>query len=114
MLAKAARLRQGREIDRVYRQGRFGGAQTLTTKVIYSHRSTSRAVVVVAKKVSKKAVVRNRLRRRLSEILAKDWQQIKAGCDIVVTVTADSSDLTAVELESQLLSALKRAGALKA
>lgn len=113
MLAKSQRLRSGRDIERVYRQGRYGGSQLLNIKVLRHPNYSSRAVVVVGKKISKKAVIRNRQRRRLSELLSKDWQQILPGCDIVVTVKTDVSATPVVQLESDLLAALKRAGATK-
>ncbi|HSX14792.1 MAG TPA: ribonuclease P protein component [Candidatus Saccharimonadales bacterium] len=111
MLARPRRLRSSRDINRVYKTGRFGGAENLSVKSLDRHRADSRAVVVVGKKVSKKAVDRNKIRRQLSELLAKDWQQIKVGCDIVVTVKTSTLTLTVTQLEAQLKRALTKAGA---
>lgn len=113
MLGRAERLRLGRDIDRVYKLGRYGGGAALSAKVLVRNSSDKRAVVVVGKKVSKKAVVRNRNRRRLTEILASLWQQILPGCDIVITVRTDAASASAPELKQDLTKALERAGALK-
>jgi ribonuclease P protein component len=112
MLAQDRRLRKSRDIERVYKKGRFGGAKDLTLKALITHQPMTRATVVVAKKISKKAVVRNRIRRRLMEILAANWETLAPGCDIVVTVRSDVSDFSGSELTGQLLGALRRAGAV--
>lgn len=112
MLARANRLRLGRDIDRVYRQGRYGRGELLAVKMLKRPSGATRAVVIVGKKVSKKAVVRNRIRRRLTELLASDWQQITPQCDIVVTVYADASAIPVDRLKRDLTLALSRAGAL--
>ncbi len=114
MLARSNRLRLGRDIDRVYRQGRYGRGEFLAAKVSQRSSGNSRAAVIVGKKVSKQAVVRNRIRRRLSELLAAKWQQIAPGCDIVVTVYADASEVKSELLDRDLAQALRRAGALTA
>jgi ribonuclease P protein component len=113
MLAAARRLRHRRDIERVYKTGQYGTSQYLSVKALRRHSPETRAVVVVAKKVSKKAVVRNTLRRRLTEILSKLWGQIEAGCDIVVTVKQDASQLSPADLESELRQALTKAKVTK-
>lgn len=109
MLARSFRLRHSRDIERVYKQGRYGSSDHLSVKALIGRSPNSRAVVVVAKKVSKKAVVRNQLRRRVLEILAKHWQRIQPGCDIVVTVKLDASSVTAAELDKEVQLALSKA-----
>ncbi len=113
MLARERRLRRARDINRVYSKGRFGGAAGLSVKVLSSGLPTNRAAVIVSRKVSKKAVVRNRIRRRLMAILADIWARLSPSCDIVVTVRSDIAELPALELKKQLETALTKAGALK-
>ena len=69
-------------------------------------------VVVVGKKVSKRAVVRNRIRRRLIGSLAGRWETVLPGCDIVVNVHTDISGLAVASLEDHLTRALTRAAAI--
>lgn len=71
----------------------------------------SRVVVVVGKKVSKKAVVRNKIRRQLTEQLAALWNQIGSGQDIVIYVKEDLSQASS-EAARELKSSLERAGVL--
>lgn len=112
MLARPYRLRHAADIARVYKQGTYGGVRgLLSDKALPSGRSTARAVVVVGKKVSKRAVVRNRLRRRLIAELAQLWATVRPGCDIVITVHSDLSALSPATLREYLTQALDRAGA---
>lgn len=83
-------------------------------KVDRSGQSQTRVVVVVSKKISKKAVVRNRIRRQISGILERRWQTVTQGYDIVVTVRQDTSDLTPAALEKVVVSALTKSGVLAA
>jgi ribonuclease P protein component len=113
MLAREHRLRKAYEIARVYKKGNYGGSGgVLSVKAATSGRATSRAVMVVGKKVSKRAVVRNRARRRLSGLLAQEWATVRPGYDIVISVHRDVADLTADALRGHLALALKRAGLL--
>jgi ribonuclease P protein component len=111
MLSASNRLKKGHEITRVYRRGKYGGAGILSVKSYSTGRGESRAVVIVGKKVSKRAVVRNKIRRRLSAILRDKWQTVRPGYDIVVTVHQEISDEPAKILEEALIKALTHSGA---
>ena len=112
MLARNYRLRQPADIARVYRRGRYAGGPHFQVKVLVSKYPASRATVVVSKKVAKSAVVRNRIRRRLSAQLEQLWQTVKPGCDIVVSVRLDLAELSPAELAAELKRQLERCGAL--
>ena len=110
MLAAANRLRATRDITRVYRQGRYGGGGALSLKARRNGLSLTRVVVVVAKKVDKRAVVRNRLRRRVVGVLEQLWDQVPTGYDIVISVHEPFGELPVAELKQLLIRALEHAG----
>ncbi|HEY2004276.1 MAG TPA: ribonuclease P protein component [Candidatus Saccharimonadia bacterium] len=111
MLARENRLRKAADITHVYKLGSYGASGgVLSVKAAHSGRSRSRAVVVVGKKVSKRAVVRNRLRRRFIGDLERSWATLKTGYDIVISVHRDVSEMPAGELSDHLSRALTRAG----
>ena len=111
MLAREHRLRKAYEIARVYKKGSYGSAEgVLSVKAVSSGHPHARAVVVVPKKVSKRAVVRNHLRRRLVGLLQQDWATVRSGYDIVISVHSDIGQLPASNLRQYLTAALKRAG----
>jgi ribonuclease P protein component len=112
MLAKPLRLRRAGDITRAYKKGAYGSSSgILSVKAVSSGRSTARVVVVVGKKVNKRAVVRNRIRRRLVGDLETHWQTLRPGYDIVISVHSDVSAMTPAKLHEHLHSALARAGA---
>lgn len=113
MLAKPQRLRLERDIVRVYKRGRSGGAASLHVKALHVGWPTTRLAIVVSRKVSKKAVVRNRIRRRLSGLVSELWGHLGPGYDIVVTVRSDISEAKAEDLRQQLTKALAVSGALQ-
>jgi len=110
MLASANRLRSARDITRVYRQGRYGGGGVLSLKARRSGLPTTRIVVVVGRKTDKRAVVRNRLRRRVIGTLERLWDRVPPGYDIVVTVHEDPGEVATAELDKLVTGALERAG----
>lgn len=77
-------------------------------------RPHTRLAVVVSRKVHKRAVVRNRIRRRIYEILRGELPRITEVHDIVVIVT--SAEVWAApgdELRSTLLGQLESTGVYK-
>jgi len=111
VLARAHRLSSAADIARAYKRGTYGGSGgILSVKAVRSGRSQSRAVVVVAKKISKRAVVRNHIRRRLVEALREHWATVSPGYDIVISVHSDLTELSAASLAGHLQQALARAG----
>lgn len=113
MLKSQSRLRKRADITRVYKRGSYGsGNGALSAKVLRSGHAHSRAVVVVGKKVSKKAVTRNLIRRRIIGDLEKRLGTLNVGYDIVITVHQDVSELQPTQLANHLAQALTKAGAI--
>lgn len=85
-----------------------------TIKYVPSNHSTYRVAVVVSRKVNKSAVVRNRIRRRLYEIIRNQENQILKPADIIITVFDDRvASMAAPDLEKTVQAQLAQAGLLK-
>lgn len=112
MLPAPHRLRHRHQIAYVYRRGRYGSGGAVSAKAAPNHLSLSRATVVVSKKVAKRAVIRNRIRRRLTEQLRRGWATVKPGYDIVVSAHQNLAETPNAELEQALDQALKRSGVI--
>lgn len=108
MFNRQARLRKERDIMRVYQKGRGAVTDQLGIKALSSPNGQTRTTVVVSKKVDKRAVVRNKNRRRVVGILRGQGETYLAGCDIVVTVRQDLSGLSHAELTDLVVGLLKR------
>jgi ribonuclease P protein component len=76
-----------------------------------SRQPSYRLAVVVSRKVSKSAVVRNRIRRRIYEIVRLHAAEQLAVYDMVLTIYADGvATISSAELESQVVGLLIKAG----
>ena len=83
----------------------------LTLKYADSRRVAYRLAVVVSKKVSKSAVVRNRIRRRIYEQVRREFQKSppRRPADMVITVFDESfKSMPAENLQAAVASLLKK------
>lgn len=73
-------------------------------------RKENRLAVVVAKKVSKKAPIRNTIRRRVYEAVRAQWPLIVPAHDMVITVFDErAADIPATELNRAVVELLHKA-----
>jgi ribonuclease P protein component len=102
MLGRRHRFHGLHSLDPVYRQGKtIRGSFCLVRYRQNPKRTGYRVAVVVSKKVSKSAVVRNRIRRRL--YAAAESADIAPGSDIIITVFDEAvADLPADKLRRSL------------
>jgi ribonuclease P protein component len=107
---RARRLRKGSEFDTVYQKGTVVSGPLLVVRHLKAHEAPARWGFAVGKRISKKAVERNRVRRRLRE--GARQLAVADGHDIVVTARARALDGSFAELQEGLRAALKRAGLL--
>jgi ribonuclease P protein component len=112
MLAYKYRFHGHGSLRYVFRNGNT--ARNRAVLLRYTHnerRKYSRLAVVVGKKVSKSAVTRNRIRRRVFELFRKHWSHLAPQTDMVLTVfTAEAAVMPSTELEDMLLEVLRQAG----
>ena len=117
MLPKRHRYHSRRDLSRVYQRGRTARSAYVAIRAYVrpDGRSEPRSAVVVSKKISKSAVVRNRIRRRVYEVLRGYWPQLKPGTDLVVTVfDARAATVPADQLRRLVAAALGSAHVLVA
>lgn len=111
MLAQKYRFHGHGSLRYLYRNGLTARNRNILIKFVENkHRMNSRVAVVVGKKVAKSAVKRNRIRRRVFEVIRKHWSHIKPHHDISLTVfSAEFLTMSADEVENQVLSVLSQA-----
>lgn len=112
MIGSQHRFHGHTSLSFVYRQGSTVRGQHLSLKFVRNQRrSTYRAAVIVSRKVNKSAVTRNRIRRRLYEIIRVQESAITEPYDIVLTVFSDQlTAMPAQELERLVIDVLTKAG----
>jgi len=101
MLSSKFRLRRKEEVNLVFKTGRSISAPEFAFRFLPNSLSGTRIAVLVGVKLSKKAVDRNRIRRRLREIARLNFTKIPPGFDLLIVarnsklLEIDFVDLTA-------------------
>ena len=99
MIKRQYRFRGHRALGRVYKNGVSARTQPILIKYLPNNRDYSRFAVVVSKKVSKSAPKRNRIRRRIYELVRLEYDNLKPGYDIVIVVfDASLAEISGSEL----------------
>lgn len=114
MISREHRFHGLNALRHVYGRGQTVRGPLLTTKYLFNNnRSSYRAAVVVSRKVHKSAVVRNRIRRRIYEIIRRTEPNMTGPYDIVISIYSDAvASLEPTELEGIITGQLKKAGIL--
>jgi ribonuclease P protein component len=99
----------------VYQRGQTVRGSHLSLRYIRNdRRPTYRAAVVVSRKVSKSAVIRNRIRRRIYEIIRLSTPNIFGAYDLVFTVYGEEvAHMSHATLKKTVLGQMKVAGVFK-
>jgi len=91
MLSKLNRLKKKRDFEKVFKMGKGFKQDFLALKFNKNGLKNSRFGFIVSLKVSKKAVVRNKVKRRLREAVRARIKNFKKGFDIALIALPDSS-----------------------
>lgn len=95
MFARSQRLKKSSDIARVYKRGNRAFSDHLKVHFLANPRGGMRVAVVASKKLDKRAVVRNRAKRRVRELLKAELiGATYAGFDILVTIQAGIEDVS--------------------
>ncbi|MDB5170478.1 MAG: putative Ribonuclease [Candidatus Saccharibacteria bacterium] len=110
MLAQAHRFHGYGSLRGVYQRGQgFRGSLISVKFATRDPRKAYRVAVVVSKKVHKSAVVRNRIRRRVYELVRTADDQPAPGTDVVFTVFSEQvADLEASKLKTMINELLQK------
>lgn len=112
MIKRRHRFHGHNSLRYVYQHGQtIRGPLTALKFVKNNRRSQYRLAVVVSKKVSKSAVKRNRIRRRLYEAVRDHENQLVEPYDLLITVFHDQlATLPSDELRRLVAAQLRQAG----
>lgn len=114
MLPKINRLKNKRDFEAVLKKRPKGCPgfkdNFLAMRIAPNNLKISRFGFLVSRKVSKKAVVRNKIRRRLSEAVRLNLKDIKKGIDIALIALPELEGKTYLETKDILAIIFKKAG----
>lgn len=110
MLRKSHRFHGYGSLKKVYANGKTvrGGQISLKYSLVNTDKPY-RIAVVVSKKVNKSAVARNRIRRRIYEVIRTAEPQPAVGADMVFTVFSDLvQEMPSKKLQSFITDLIKK------
>lgn len=108
MLAKNNRIRLDKEFDRVFKTGQSFYGKVLGLKVSPNTLGFTRFGIMVSLKVSKKAVIRNKVKRQIRSVISKELPALKTNKDVVIITFPLILDKKFKEIELVLKNGLEK------
>jgi len=108
MLKKENRLIKKKDFDQVFEKGKSSFNKLLGIKAVDNKFSFSRFGIIVSTKISKKAVERNKIKRRIRDVIQKDLENIEIGKDVVIITLPEIKNKEYEEIDRAIKSGLKK------
>lgn len=108
MFKRNLRLRKDRDFQKVYKNGGFLASDLFNLNFLLTKEPNTRIGIVISKKILKKAFQRNKLKRRIREVLKNLYPRIKPGFDVIITVKKEALAKSFAELEIELFRQLQK------
>lgn len=108
MLPKPYRLVKKKDFETVFKSGKSVKSGFLTGKALKNNLSASRFGFVVSKKVSPKATVRNKVRRRLQATVAKELKTMDKFLDVVIVALPGTENKEFGQVKAEVINFFKK------
>lgn len=109
MSNKTNKISKKKDFDNIFKKGKSAKGVFLILRFIKNDLETNRFAFIVSKKVSLKAVIRNKIRRRLSESI-KEFKKISGkGIDAVFVALPKIKDKSFLEIKEEINILLSKA-----
>jgi ribonuclease P protein component len=109
MLSIQNRLKKEKDFERVFKQGSPIKGRLFFLKILKTENKTSRIGLSVSKKISNKAVVRNKIKRRLREAVRAELKKNSlSGHDIVIVALPGIKKAGYPEIKTDVSFALQK------
>ncbi|MFO7887647.1 MAG: ribonuclease P protein component [Eubacteriales bacterium] len=95
-------IRKNKDFKKVYKYGKSYADRNLVFFILKNNERNTRFGITTAKRINK-AVVRNKIRRRLKHIVRENLDSVKDGYDVVVMSRVRGMDCDFKELENSFV-----------
>ena len=112
MLSKENRLKSKKDFDNAFKKGKGIKSGFLFLKIAENNLDASRFAFVVGLKISKKAVIRNKIKRRLRYIVREKFPDIQKGLDVMIITLPGIENQDFQQMRDSLNSVFVSAGIL--
>lgn len=110
MLAKKNRLIKKRDFGNVFKNGQGFKEDFLILKFLKNKSDQIRFGFIVSQKISKKATLRNKIKRRISELVRQRLTKLKRGIDAILIAAPGIEKKDFWEIEESLNKLFKKSG----
>jgi len=114
MLPKINRIKKKKDFEAIFKNSKSLKGSHFIFRITKNNLGVNRVGFVVSLKISKKATVRNRIRRRLAEIIKKEIEKIENGTDLVIIALPAIVKKEFCDIKDDISEALVRAKLIKA
>lgn len=108
MLPKLHRLTEDKDFNRLFKSGRSAHGKGVGVRFLRGPKEDTRIAFVVSTKISKDAVVRNTIKRRMREIVRPLLPNMTKGIDIIISAKPESKTMDFATLKTALTELLHR------
>jgi ribonuclease P protein component len=108
VLKRLFRLTSDKDFQTVYRRGRYNATALFSVNVLPNRFGITKVGVVANKKVSKKAVDRNAVKRQVREIVRSCYPRLKKGNNVIITIRHAALAADYKTMERDILGSFKR------
>ena len=102
MFKKNLRIRRQKDFDFLYQKGKRARSKFFNIIFVPNGAGFNRFAFIVSTRVDKKAVIRNKLKRRMREIIRKNYNKIKPGFDFIIIALPQSAKASFEEVKTDL------------
>jgi ribonuclease P protein component len=113
MALQANHLKRKKDFELVFKRGKALRGKLLVLKFVVNEDGRPRVGIVVSKKISKKAVVRNKVRRRLQAAVKAEMIKIKKGADMILLALPGIEAKNFQEIAEEITRLFKKAKLIK-
>lgn len=107
-IAKTFRLHLEKDFKRIINKGQYFGSTYISIKILKNNLDNSRFAILVGKSISKKAVTRNIIKRRIKEVIRQNLDLAAKGYDIIFFIKKSILELDFEKTRKEILLILKK------
>lgn len=109
MSVRIGRISKQKDFEKIFKQGKSFQNNLFSLRLINNELASFHLAVVVSNKISKKAVVRNRLRRQAKEILRKELFGNAKGFDLIFIAKGELAGSEFPKIKDAIINLLNKA-----
>lgn len=103
------KINKKKDFDNIFKKGKSAKGSFLILRYIKNDKNIDRTAFLVSKKVSSKAVIRNKIRRRIQESVKISLKDKVMEMDFVFVALPKTKDKNFAEVKEEVLNLVKKA-----